>query len=123
MKNNRERLVDASIVALTKLVPVEGGKTTLEFSFEGTDYKMEAPMTLTGNEFLSWLPDYAAKTPRCACCSELIFPGQPVTLGHIEPDDSGHSHFSTRCNDTAGGYAGWFSVEGELVSAWEPRVA
>src|SRR3989344_8302859 len=86
-------------------IDLEDGRTQFRFAFEGMAYDMAGPKQAQ-SEFTSWLPEYAAKTPRCACCERVIFPGQPVTVGHITPEDSGHSHFSQHCNDTAAGFAG-----------------
>lgn len=92
------------------------GTTLFRFAFEGVPYEMTGP-TDAKTDFTTWLPQYAAETPRCACCDKVIFPGQPITLGTVNPGDSGYSHFSDGCNDTAGGYAGSFDSEGRLVPA------
>ena len=95
----------------------QDGETTLfRFAFEGKPYEMSGPRR-TETEFTEWLPGYAAATPRCADCERVIFPGEPVTIGHAEPEDSGHWHFP-KCNDTAAGFAGAFNSDGQLVSAW-----
>jgi hypothetical protein len=97
-----------------ELEAIDDDRMQITFVFERQLYEMRAPQQ-TESEFSSWLTEYASKTPRCACCAEIIFPGQPITLGHITPEDSGYSHFNSRCNDTAAGYAGSFDLEGELV--------
>lgn len=96
-------------------INLEGDRTQFRFAFEGKAYDMAGPKQ-TQVEFTAWLPEYAAKTPRCACCERVIFPGQPVTVGHITPEDSGYSHFNPQCNDTAAGFAGSFDNDGESVS-------
>lgn len=93
------------------------GISKFRFAFEGKAYDMTGP-SQTQIEFTDWLSGYASTTPRCACCERVIFPGQPVTLGHVAPEDSGYSHFSQGCNDTAGGFAGSFNATGELESPW-----
>ena len=97
-------------------IGLEDGRTRFRFAFEGRPYDLASPLHAI-TELCAWLPDYAAKTPRCACCEKLILPGQPVTVGHIEEGDSGVSHFSGRCNDTAAGFAGSYDSNGELSMA------
>lgn len=99
-------------------IPLENGAIQFRFAFEGQPYDVTTTEALsTAYAFNEWFTNYAAKTPRCACCTKVIFPGQAVTVGNIEPDDSGHSHFPW-CNDTAAGFAGAFNNEGTLVAPW-----
>lgn len=86
--------------------------TVFRFAFEGKPYEMTGPH-MAELEFITWLPGYAEVTPRCAGCERVIFPGQPVTTGHAEPEDSGNWHFP-RCNNTAAGLGGWFDYNGDF---------
>jgi len=92
----------------------EEGGSRFRFTFEGEVYDVLGP-SMGAEQFADWLTDYAGTTPRCACCERVIFPGQPVTLGHVNEGDSGHSHLGV-CNDTAAGFAGSFTQDGVLAS-------
>jgi len=84
------------------------------FMFEGQSYSLTVK-DMTSPDFAEWFSNYASNTPRCACCSRVIFPGEPVIGGHIEEGDSGLSHFSDECNNASKGYLGVFDHNGEIV--------
>jgi hypothetical protein len=86
--------------------------TRFRFAYEGQAYDMIGPR-MTQLDFITWLPGYANKTPRCVSCNKIFFPGQRVTIDKSDPDNSGHWHYK-ECNDIDSGFGGWFNEDGEF---------
>lgn len=108
------RSAETDRLHIVSLTPVEAGVSRIRFTLDNKEYDMEAPFDSEG--LLSWFPRYVAIAPHCATCDRLIFPGQPISQGHITTEDSGFSHLE--CCDTAAGYAGRFNNNGELIPAF-----
>lgn len=93
------------------------GLIQLQFSYEGKMYDTALP-GMSQTESVDWLTEFGTKTPRCACCDRIMFPGQPLAAGHIVPNDSGLSHLSADCNHAPDDYAGIFNIDGQVISPW-----
>jgi hypothetical protein len=86
--------------------------TRFRFAFEGQAYDMIGPR-MTQLDFITWLPSYTNKTPRCEGCYKIFSPDQPVTVDNIDPTNSGHWHYR-ECSDIDSGFGGWFNEDGEF---------
>ena len=92
----------------------EPGTTRYRFVFEGVLYDMQGP-TMSSSEFTNWLAAYAAATPRCRTCEEILWPGQPLAGGQdYGSSDTRPAHFG-RCVEDLDAYIGSFDDAGELV--------